>query len=55
MMKHSRLWVIAATLTICGMTMGARFSDIKESAVVGIIDDTYTKEEFEQILDDITK
>ena len=39
-MKRSRLWVIAATLTICGMTMGTRFSDIKESAVVGTTDNT---------------
>ena len=38
-MRQVKLWMLAAILTICGMTMVSCFSDTKESAAVSVTDD----------------
>ena len=38
-MKATRLWMLTATLTICGMTMVSCFSDTKKSTTVSATDD----------------
>ena len=39
-MKKTYVWVLAATLTICGMTMVSCFSDTKKSTAVSATDNT---------------
>ena len=38
-MKRTRIWLIAASLTICGMAMVSCYSDTKKSAAVSVTDD----------------
>ena len=38
-MNKTKLWMMAAILTICGMTMVSCFSDTKKSAAVSATDD----------------
>ena len=39
-MRQTKLWMKAAILTICGMTMVSCFSDTKKSTAVSVTDDT---------------
>ena len=47
-MKQTKLWLLAAILTICGMTMVSCFSDTKKSTAVNATDD---KSQFVTITD----
>ena len=39
-MNKTKLWMMAAILTICGMTMVSCFSDTKKSTAVSATDNT---------------